>query len=95
MHELVRQYKNANLNQKCQEGKIVINLQLELDAHVSQPYPHQPSSSRHHVLDVLHVVLVLELEKLNLIIFLPLILCLLHQSGSPYSIRKYLCMVTS
>ena len=79
--------KNANLHLKCQDGKIVINLQLELDAHVNQPYHHQPSSSRHHVLDVLHVVLLLKLEKLNLIILLPLILCLLHQSGSPYSIR--------
>ena len=63
------------MNLKCQEGKVVINLQLEPDAHVNQPYPHQPSSSRHHELDVLHVVLVLELEKLNLIIPLPLILC--------------------
>ena len=38
--------KNANLNLKCQDGKIVINLQLELESHVNQPYQHQPRSRK-------------------------------------------------
>ena len=38
--------KNANLNLKCQDGKIVINLQLELESHVNQPYQHRPRSRK-------------------------------------------------
>ena len=37
---------NANLNPKCQDGKIVINLQLELESHDNQPYQHQPRSRK-------------------------------------------------
>ena len=48
------------------------------------------SRLRHHVLDVLHDVLVLELEKLNLIILLQLNLCLLHHRQINIQLKKLL-----
>ena len=54
IHSFVNKFLNlcnngerANLNLKCQDGKAVINLQLDLDAHVLPPY-HQHQRTRVH-----------------------------------------------